>query len=432
MNIDTPQPGPVGPEPPVPAPGTRLDGTVPGPAPMPEPAEPPSTKRPEKNRRDRSGGQGDWKWFVAAALVAAAFTTGAFVAASDSADSAEQPNAMPVAVTTPPTTTTTRAPITPAPAPVVEPAPIDTTTLLLDASLVGDTVIPSVVTVEITGTVLGETGRIGSGSGVVFDDQGHIITNDHVVAAGDSYQVVLADGRVYPAELIGTDPTTDLAVLSVGARDLRPIAIGSSDQLAVGDPAVAVGSPLGLEGTPSLTVGVISAFGREVQTDATTRLYGMLQTDAPITQGSSGGALVDGAGRLVGITTAVGVSEVGIEGIGFATPIEVVTRVVGELIATGEASDPFLGIFGGTSFADTDDGGSAPVGVEIESIEPNTAAEAAGLIAGDVIAAVDGTPIKTMEELVSLLRRYGTGSAIELTLENGTMISVTLGERPDA
>jgi putative serine protease PepD len=336
-------------------------------------------------------------------------------------------------VTAPPTTTTTtRAPVVPTPPPAVEPEPIDTTTLLLDASLVGDTVIPSVVTVEITGNVLGETGRIGSGSGVVFDDQGHIITNDHVVAAGGSYQVVLADGRVYPAELIGTDPTTDLAVLSIAARDLRPIALGSSDLLAVGDPAVAVGSPLGLQGTPSLTVGVISAFGREVQTDATTRLYGMLQTDAPITQGSSGGALVDGVGRLVGITTAVGVSEVGIEGIGFATPIEVVTRVVNEIINTGEASDPFLGIFGGTFFADTVDGGSAPVGVEIDSIEPDTAAEAAGLSPGDVIAAVDGTPIKTMEGLVSLLRRYGAGSDIQLTLENGTVVLVTLGERPAA
>jgi putative serine protease PepD len=388
------------------------------------PAKPPATDPSEAR------GKGDWKWFVAAALVAAAFTTGALFAASDAEESEPASNALPVAVTTPPTTTT--VPVAPAPAPTVVPAPIDTTTLLLDASLVGDTVIPSVVTVEITGTVFGDTGRIGSGSGVVFDNEGHIITNDHVVAAGDSYQVVFADGRVYPAELVGTDPTTDLAVLSIGAEDLRPIALGSSDQLAVGDPAVAVGSPLGLQGTPSLTVGVISAFGREVQTDATTRLYGMLQTDAPITQGSSGGALVDGAGRLVGITTAVGVSEVGIEGIGFATPIEVVTRVVGELIANGEASDPFLGIFGTTVFADTTDGGSAPVGVEIESIEPDTAASAAGLEAGDVIAAIDGTPIKTMEELVSLLRRYGAGSPVELTLEDGSALSVTLGERPDA
>ncbi len=427
MNADNPPPDPLGTDPAIPGTEAEFDSA----APIPVPQSPPeSLETPAEKPRDGSRGQGDWKWFVAAALVAAAFTAGAFVAASDNAGTDPVPNAAPVAVTTPPTTT--RAPVVPIPEPVVEPTPIDTNTLLLDASLVGDTVIPSVVTVEITGTVLGETGRIGSGSGVVFDDEGHIITNDHVVAAGDSYQVVLADGRVYPAELIGTDPTTDLAVLSVGAQDLRPIEIGSSDQLAVGDPAVAVGSPLGLQGTPSLTVGVISAFGREVQTDATTRLYGMLQTDAPITQGSSGGALVDGAGRLVGITTAVGVSEVGIEGIGFATPIEVVTRVVDELITNGEAINPFLGIYGGTFFADTDDGGSAPVGVEIESIEADTAAEAAGLNPGDVIAAVDGTPIKTMEELVSLLRRYGAGSAIELTLENGTTVPVILGERPDA
>ncbi len=426
MNIETPRPGPLGDEPPVPA-SDEWPHEEPAVRELPSaPVAPELPTTPEK----KAGGQGDWKWFVAAAAVAAAFTAGAFAAANDAAEPAVEANAVPAAVTTPPTTT--RAPIVPAPAPTVEPAPIDTTPLLLDASLVGDAVIPSVVTVEITGTVLGETGRIGSGSGVVFDDQGHIITNDHVVAAGGEYRVVLADGRVYPAELIGTDPTTDLAVLSIGARDLRPIALGSSDQLDVGDPAVAVGSPLGLEGTPSLTVGVISAFGREVQTDATTRLYGMLQTDAPITQGSSGGALVDGAGRLVGITTAVGVSEVGIEGIGFATPIEVVTRVVGELIANGEASDPFLGIFGSTSFADTVDGGSAPIGVAIESIEADTAAAAAGLNPGDVIAAVEGTSIKTMEELVSLLRRYGAGSPIELTLDDGSILPVTLGERPDA
>jgi putative serine protease PepD len=427
MNFETPQPGPLGAEPPVSASDGWPEeaGTVRELPPMPvAPSEPPAPDR------SNAGGQGDWKWFVAAALVAAAFTAGAFVAANDADEPEAARNAVPVAVTTPPTTT--RAPIDPAPAPTVVPAPIDTTTLLLDASLVGDAVIPSVVTVEITGTMFGDTGRIGSGSGVVFDDQGHIITNDHVVDAGDSYQVVFADGRVYPAELVGTDPRTDLAVLSIGAQNLQPIAVGSSDQLAVGDPAVAVGSPLGLEGTPSLTVGVISAFGREVQTDATTRLYGMLQTDAPITQGSSGGALVDGAGRLVGITTAVGVSEVGIEGIGFATPIEVVTRVVGELIANGEASDPFLGIFGTTVFADTTDGGSVPVGVGIESIEPDTAAAVAGLGAGDVIAAIDGTPVKTMEDLVSQLRRYGAGSSIELTLEDGSALAVTLGERPSA
>ena len=375
--------------------------------------------------------QGDWKWFVAAAVVAGAFTAGAFVAAGDGEEPAAQATAIPAVVTT---TTTTTIPETTAPPTTIqsldEPAG-GSSTLLLDASLDGDVVIPSVVTVQINGSAFdGASAVLGSGSGVIFDDQGHILTNDHVVAAGTSYEVVLSDGRIYPAELVGTDPTTDLAVLSVSAVDLPPIAIGSSDALTVGDPAVAVGSPLGLDGGPSLTVGVISAFGREVQTDATTRLYGMLQTDAPITQGSSGGALVDASGRLVGITTAVGVSEVGIEGIGFATPIEIVTRVTEEILATGSASDPFLGIFGATSLEDTADGGSIPVGVVIDSIEPDTAAEAAGLASGDVISALNGAPVKTMDELVSQLRRYGADTKIQLTLGDGRTLDVTLGERP--
>jgi S1-C subfamily serine protease len=156
----------------------------------------------------------------------------------------------------------------------------------------------------------------------------------------------------------------------------------------------------------------------------------MLQTDAPITSGSSGGALVDGAGRLVGITTAVGVSDVGVEGIGFATPVEIVTRVAGEIIADGVASKPYIGILGATSFVDTTDGGSEPTGVIIESVEPDTAASASGLAAGDVIAAIDGDPVSTMNELVALLRRYGAGDTIEVTLDGGVMISMVLGERP--
>ncbi len=390
-------------------------------SPSPTSAKPLKAQEPDR--------KGDWKWFVAAAVVAAAFTAGALVAAEDDADPGTEAQAAPVVVTTTPQVTIPERVPTTTPPPATLP---DMATLLLDASLVGDTVIPSVVTVQINGSAFGSSGVVGSGSGVVFDDMGHIITNDHVVAAGDSYEVVLSDGRVYPAELVGTDSTTDLAVLSVEAEALQPIAIGSSDQLTVGDPAVAVGSPLGLRGGPSLTVGVVSAFGRIVQTDATTTLYGMLQTDAPITQGSSGGALVDGAGRLVGITTAVGVSEVGVEGIGFATPIEIVTRVAAEIIDAGSASNPFLGIFGATSFADTPDGGSAPIGVLIDSIEADTAAQAAGLSAGEIISAVDGTAVKTMDELVAQLRRYGVGTTIDLTLDDGAIVTVTLGQRPDA
>lgn len=386
------------------------------------PSSPPSTTppagRPPEPRRSY------WRWFLAATIVAAAVVAGALVSSSDDADGADSAAA--------PTTPTSIAPALATPTTTVTTAPPELTTVLLDASNVGARVIPSVVTVQISGVASGGGDTIlGSGSGVVYDDQGHIVTNDHVVGAGSSYEIVLADGRVYPAELVGTDPTTDLAVLSVTAVDLRPISVGATAALTVGDPAVAVGSPLGLDGGPSLTVGVVSAFGREVQTDRTTILYGMLQTDAPITQGSSGGALVDGEGRLVGITTAVGVSDVGIEGIGFATPVEIVTRVANEIIADRSASNPYIGIRGATTFADTVDGGSIPIGVLIDTVEPGTAAATAGLATGDVIAAVNGDAVKTMDELIAFLRQYGAGATIEVSLDGGTILDITLGERPD-
>ena len=297
----------------------------------------------------------------------------------------------------------------------------------VDAVAVGEEVIPSIVSVQIGQT--GPTGfsGVGSGSGVVFDEEGHIITNDHVASSGSAYQIVFADGRVYEATLVGTDPVTDLAVLKINADNLVPIEFGSSDNLSVGDPAVAVGNPLGLDGGPSLTVGVLSAFDRQVQTGASDVLYGMLQTDAPITQGSSGGALVDETGRLIGITTAVGVSQIGVEGIGFATPVEIVERVVTELIATGQAGTAFLGIVGGTSFDTAPDGAEVPAGVEIGSVDPTGAAAVAGLKAGDLIISFEGEKVQTMQDLIVLLRRSHVGDAVQLTIErSGTVITIDL------
>jgi S1-C subfamily serine protease len=276
----------------------------------------------------------------------------------------------------------------------------------------------------------GQETEVGSGSGVIYDTQGHILTNNHVAEAGSSYEVVLSDGRIYPAEVVGTDPTTDLAVLKVTAENLQPIGIGSTKNLTVGDPAVAVGSPLGLQGGPSLTVGVLSAFGRTVQTDSSTTLFGMLQTDAPITQGSSGGALVDENGNLIGITTAIGVSSVGVEGIGFATPVEIVTRVADEIIATGSASSPYLGVEISPAMQDTADGGSAPVGLKLQTVVAGSAADTAGLQVGDIVTAINGTPVNTNSDLIGELRRYSSGAEIQLTLNDGRTVNVTLGERP--
>jgi S1-C subfamily serine protease len=201
------------------------------------------------------------------------------------------------------------------PVPVEVEAPTPTSGRVVDPAVVGAAVIPSIVTIQV-GTGGGEFIAQGSGSGVVIDEAGYVVTNDHVAGDASEVRVVFPDGTVFNGELVGTDPVTDLAVVRVETADLVPIEFGSSDALTVGDAAIAVGSPLGLEGGPSLSVGVISAVGREVQTDADSFLYGMLQTDAPITSGSSGGALVDGSGALIGITTAVGVSNIGVEGIG--------------------------------------------------------------------------------------------------------------------
>lgn len=312
--------------------------------------------------------------------------------------------------------------------------PLMTEGTVVDPAAVGATVIPSVVTVEVGSAGPDGFFAQGSGSGVILDMAGHIATNDHVAEIANDHQVILSDGRVYAAQLIGTDPLTDLAVLKITATDLVPIEFGAADELAVGEPAVAVGSPLGLEGGPSLTVGVVSAFGRQVQTGADSVLFGMLQTDAPITSGSSGGALVDSEGRLIGITTAVGVSEVGIEGIGFATPVELVARVIDELIAEGTIQHAFLGITGETAFDAIGTEGKSPIGVVVMTVEPGSAAAIAGLEAGDVITTVDGETIRTMDELISMLRRYSAGQETTLVIDRaGTAdtLVVALGVRPN-
>lgn len=309
---------------------------------------------------------------------------------------------------------------------IAEPAPSATG---FDPAFIAAAVVDSVVTVQV-GTENGSRFvATSSGSGVVLDDAGHIASNDHVVAGASEVRIVLSDGRVYPAEIIGSDPLTDLAVVRISASDLRPIDLGSTVGLDVGAPAVAVGSPLGLEGGPSLSVGVISALGREVQTGPGTILYGMLQTDAPITSGSSGGALVDSSGRLIGITTAVGVSQIGVEGIGFATPVEIVDRVTGEIIATGSVSHGLLGISGTTAYEPTDDGGAASVGVSVDSVAADSGADAAGVTRGDVITAVDGIPVNTMDELITALRLSSGGDSIVVDLGDGRSFQVVLGTR---
>lgn len=307
---------------------------------------------------------------------------------------------------------------------------------LASAEAVGQKVIPSIVTVEVgERTEDGGISVFASGSGVVISPDGHIVTNNHVVEDATAWRAIFQNGAIYTAELLGTDHVTDLAVLQISADDLVPIEFGSTEGLQVGAPAIAVGNPLGQQGGASLTVGVLSAINRQVSFSDSSTLFGMLQTDAPITQGSSGGALVNGEGSLIGITTAIGVSEAGAEGIAYATPVEVVRRVVDELIESGTVKHAFLGIEGEDHLAGLADGGAVPDGAVIRTlIEGESAAAAAGLIPGDVIVRVDERDVLTMQDLVLGLRLYRAGADVEFeVLRDGeTVIAhVTLGERPD-
>jgi S1-C subfamily serine protease len=295
-------------------------------------------------------------------------------------------------------------------------------------------VFPSVVTIHV-GEDDGEEVLInGSGSGVALGN-GYVATNHHVIEGADVARIVLQDGRTYEATIVGSDPYTDLAVLSVDAADLVAVEIGSIDDLAIGQTTIAVGNPLGQRGGSSLTVGVLSALSRRVEFEDDTALFGMLQTDAPITNGSSGGALVDEEGRLIGITSAIGVSQAGAEGIGYAIPVDLVRRVTDELIATGTVHHAFLGILGGDYIETGADGALIPAGAQIIDVDPlDGAAGRAGLLTDDVIVGMEGVEISTMNQLVIQLRLYRVGETIGVRILRGNeelTVPVTLDERPD-
>lgn len=293
-------------------------------------------------------------------------------------------------------------------------------------SQVATTAIPSIAAVETTDS----TGLLVSGSAVVYGDGGYLITNNHVVEDAVRIFVTFADGVGYPAELVGTDPLTDIAVISTHRPDLTPIELGSEDGLEIGQPTVAVGNPLGLLGGPSVTTGIISALGRSLTVEGETRLYGLLQTDAPITRGSSGGALLDEQAHLIGITTAIGISDVGAEGLGFAVPVDLATGVADDLIHDGTVHHAQLGI-SGNSFTDTRDEAEVPVGVGVVNLTENSAYGAAGGQVQDVIVSLDGRPVTTIDQLIARLRKRRAGDEISVQALRGNRhidLAVTLGE----
>ena len=318
-----------------------------------------------------------------------------------------------------------------------------------DWSATAAAVSPSVVSISAT------TGQgAGQGSGVIIDSAGNVLTNNHVVSGADKLSVTLADGRTYDAEIRGTDPSTDLAVIAISdaPKDLRPIATGDSDALKVGDPVMAVGNPLGLAGT--VTTGIVSALNRPVSTEGESSgpsdpfgqgqaqsepvVTNAIQTSAAINPGNSGGALVDASGQLVGINSSIASlgsssGQSGNIGIGFAIPVNEATSVASQLIETGKVTHAFLGVTPQDGSAS--DGSATRAGAEVVSVGEGTPAAEAGLRAGDVVTAVDGERVDSALSLVGQVRERSVGDKVTLTVlrDDGTIeVEVALAARNTA
>jgi S1-C subfamily serine protease len=310
--------------------------------------------------------------------------------------------------------------------------------------------LPSVVNIDVTGGTVA-TGLPqghpavpsgGTGSGVAFktapDGGSYILTNAHVVTDSTKIVVTPQSGQPLTATLVGSDPGTDIAVVRVAVR-LPLVRVADSETLVVGQTVVAIGSPFGLQ--QSVSSGVVSALHRsitDVSTDTTGTNYPLvdvIQTDAAINPGNSGGALVDRLGRLVGIDSAIYTDSGANAGVGFAIPSKTALSVADELITTGKVEHPFLGIEGRT-LTDTDAaalGLANAEGAIVESVLPNTGAARAGLRKNDVVTAVDGQPIRTMDDLLLAVRRSQVGEKVTLTVwraKASISIVMTVGNKP--
>ncbi|WP_247826624.1 S1C family serine protease [Arthrobacter antioxidans] len=333
------------------------------------------------------------------------------------------------------------------------------------------TASPSVVTLAVSGGTSG-----GSGSGIILDTDGHILTNTHVVTLGGqvsdpTVEVKLDDGRVFPATVVGTDPLSDLAVVKIDAPDLTAATLGNSDELNVGDTAIAIGAPLGLSGT--VTDGIVSTLNRTIsvassavpeeqpdsgqsengegfnflppggsggqQPQSQGSIYlNVIQTDAAINQGNSGGALVDADGRIIGVNVAIasgGSGEsTGNIGVGFSIPINYADRIAQEIIAEGEATHGFLGV--SVTAAGSDGSQSTSTfssGALVERVEPGSPAEDAELQVGDVITRVGTYAISDPQSLTAAVRIQTVGQQVPIEVVRGgetRTVDVTLAQAP--
>ncbi len=264
----------------------------------------------------------------------------------------------------------------------------------------------------------------GAGSGFIWDTQGHIVTNFHVVYRADAIQIVLDDQTSYDAKLVGVDPDHDLAVLKVQApkHKLIPLAIGSSQDLQVGQQVLAIGNPFGLDHT--LTTGVVSALGRSIKSVTDRTIEGVIQTDAAINPGNSGGPLLDSAGRLIGVNTQIISPSGAFAGIGFAVPVQMVNRIVPQILKYGKVIRPGFGItliperisarwgIKGLAIARVKKGGSA----DRAGLHPARETSRGRVLLGDIIQAVDGEPVRTFDDLARILDRHQVGDQVAIEI----------------
>ena len=329
--------------------------------------------------------------------------------------------------------------------------PAASTTASLSVSEVYEKAYKSVV--EITTTLnqsspTGEQQASGQGSGFVFDAEGHIVTNHHVVDGAQSVSVRFWDGSTYDATVVGTDPSTDLAVIKVDAPAdvFIPLAVGDSNSLSVGESVVAIGSPFGLEGT--LTSGIVSALNREMTSPNNFTISNSIQTDAAINHGNSGGPLLNGAGEVIGVNTQIKSDSGGSDGIGFAIPSSTVSSIVPQIISSGSVEHAYLGVSVASLSESVANELGVPAGAMVTEVRQGTPAAEAGLRAasgsamvdgqsyptgGDVITAVDGTAITDGASLQTAIDAKRPGDSVSITYTRdgtSTTVQVSLGTRP--
>ncbi len=313
-------------------------------------------------------------------------------------------------------------------------------------SAAAQSILPSVVTISVS-----SRSESSTGSGVIIRQDGYILTNNHVVSdasRGGSLQVTTQDGKDYNAKIVGTDPSSDLAVVKIDANGLKAATFGNSDALTVGELVVAVGSPLGLSGT--VTSGIVSAMHRPVRTgDANVQdnnaVLDAIQTDAPINPGNSGGPLVNSKGELIGINSAIATvgssnggfgnqqQQSGNIGVGFAIPANYAQSIAEELITGGAAKHPYLGVSASTAGANQADPTGDGTGAAIGDLVRNGPAQQAGLQPGDVITKLGDRRITSVDGLIAAVRSYDIGSKVTITYtRNGQTMTaeVTLAQQP--